>query len=137
MAKVTAYSVSQRPSKEQKGLPGLLSEPRTSARGSCPRSLTLAALILMNELWPGICAAAALIALLVLIIRYHVHAFIALLIVSLGLGLAAGLPPGKVVDSINKGIADILREVLLLLALGAILGRMLETSGAAELIARR
>src|SRR5437667_9258909 len=91
----------------------------------------------MNDLWPGLCAAAALIALLVLIIRYRVHAFIAMFVVSLGLGLAAGLPPAQVVDVINRGIADILREVLLLLALGAMLGRMLETSGAAELIARR
>ncbi|MBI3821118.1 MAG: hypothetical protein HY289_00385 [Planctomycetes bacterium] len=91
----------------------------------------------MDDLWPGLCAAAALIALLVLIIRYHVHAFIALFVVSLGLGLAAGLPPAKVVDAISKGIGDILRDVLLLLGLGAMLGRMLETSGAAELIARR
>src|SRR5438309_2838960 len=91
----------------------------------------------LNEHWPGICAAAALVTLLVLVIRYHVHAFAALLIVSLGLGLAAGLPPAKVVDAISKGIGDILRQVLLLLALGAMLGRMLETSGAAELIARR
>src|SRR5947209_8118526 len=91
----------------------------------------------MNEHWPGICAAAALMALLVLVIRYRVHAFVALLVVSLALGLAAGLPPARIVDAINKGVADILREVLLLLALGAMLGRMLETSGAAELIARR
>jgi gluconate transporter len=91
----------------------------------------------MNEHWPGLCAAAALVALLVLIIRFSVHAFIALFLVSLSLGLAAGLPPASVVDAIHKGIADILRDVLLLLALGAILGRLLETSGAAELIARR
>src|SRR6266540_2695355 len=91
----------------------------------------------MNELWPGICAAVALFALLFLVIRYQMHAFLALLIVSLGLGLAAGLPPARIVDAIQKGIADILREVLLLLALGAMLGRLLETSGAAELIARR
>lgn len=91
----------------------------------------------MNELWPGLCAAAALIALLVLVIHYRVHAFLALLLVSLGLGFAAGLPPAQVVDAIGKGISDILKEVLLLLALGAILGRLLETSGAAELIARR
>ena len=91
----------------------------------------------MNDHWPGICAATALIALLVIIIRYHVHAFIALFVVSLGLGLGAGLPPATVIDAIHKGVADILREVLLLLALGAMLGRMLETSGAAELIARR
>lgn len=91
----------------------------------------------MNEIWPGLCAVAALVALLVLVIRYHVHAFLALLVVSAALGLAAGLPPGTIVDSLQKGIADILREVLLLLALGGMLGRMLETSGAAELIARR
>jgi gluconate transporter len=87
--------------------------------------------------WPGICAATALIALLVLIIRFHVHAFIALFVVSLGLGLAAGLAPAVVIDAIHKGIGDILRDVVLLLALGAILGRLLDTSGAAELIARR
>lgn len=91
----------------------------------------------MNDCWPGICAGAALLALLVAVIRYQMHAFSALLLVSLGLGLAAGLPPGKIIDAIQKGIADILREVVLLLALGAMLGRMLETSGAAELIARR
>ncbi len=87
--------------------------------------------------WPGICAAFALIALLLMVIRYHVHAVIALFVVSLGLGLAAGLAPVQIVDAIHKGIGDILRDVALLLAFGAILGRMLETSGAAELIARR
>ncbi len=95
----------------------------------------------MNDLlhthWPGICAAGALIALLVLIIRYQVHAFIALFGISLGLGLAGGLGPPQVIEAIHKGIADILREIVLLLAFGAILGRLLETSGAAELIARR
>jgi gluconate transporter len=91
----------------------------------------------MNDVWPGLCAAAALVALLVCIIRYQRHAFIALLLVSLFLGLAAGLPPARVVDAMQKGLADILRDVVLLLALGAILGRLLEASGAAELIARR
>lgn len=88
-------------------------------------------------MWPGICAAAAIALLLFLVIRYKVHAFIALVGVSLMLGLAAGLPPGRVIDEMNKGIGTILREVALLLAFGALLGRMLELSGAAELIARR
>lgn len=91
----------------------------------------------MSEYWPGICAALALITLLVLVIRYQVHPFIVLLGVSLGLGLLAGKPPDKVVDYVTKGVGDILREVTLLLALGAMLGRMLEASGAAELIAGR
>ncbi|MBI2806195.1 MAG: hypothetical protein HYX68_14535 [Planctomycetes bacterium] len=91
----------------------------------------------MHDHWPGICAAAALLSLLVLIIRFHVHAFIALFVVSLGLGLAVGLPPADVIDAIHRGIGGILRDVAMLLALGALLGRLLETSGAAELIARR
>ncbi|HZZ77021.1 MAG TPA: SLC13 family permease [Gemmataceae bacterium] len=92
---------------------------------------------ILHDHWPGICAAIALIVLLVSVIYFHVHAVIALFVVSLGLGLFAGLAPAVVVDAIHKGIGDILRDVALLLAFGAILGRMLETSGAAELIARR
>lgn len=90
-----------------------------------------------GEVLPGLLALTALAALLLLIIRYQMHAFAALLVVSLGLGLAAGQPPEKVVDAIQKGVGDILRDVALLLALGAMLGRILEVAGAAELIARR
>jgi Gnt-I system low-affinity gluconate transporter len=89
----------------------------------------------MNELWPALCTVLALLLLLTLIMRYQVHAFAALLAVSLGLGLAAGMDPPRVVDAISKGVGDILREVALILALGAMLGRMLEVSGAAEVIA--
>lgn len=90
----------------------------------------------MNTAWPALCTAAALVLLLVLIIRYKLHAFLALLVVSLLLGLASGLPPEKVMDSIDKGVGDIMRGVAVLLALGAILGRLLDASGAAEVIAR-
>lgn len=90
-----------------------------------------------SQLWLGLCAAAALLLLLALVIRWRVHAFLALLLVSLGLGLAAGLPPAATVDAIKTGIGDLLRDVAVLLALGALLGRLLEASGAAELIASR
>ncbi|HWY88451.1 MAG TPA: SLC13 family permease [Gemmataceae bacterium] len=90
----------------------------------------------MTEIWPALCTALALALLLVLIIRYQVHAFAGLLLVSLALGLATGMEPGRVVDAIGKGVGDILRDVALILALGAMLGRMLEISGAAEVIAR-
>ncbi|MCI0463225.1 MAG: GntP family permease [Gemmataceae bacterium] len=86
--------------------------------------------------WAAICCAAALVLLLVLIIRWKVHAFLALLLVSLGMGLAAGLPPERVVTSIGKGVGDIMANVAVLLALGAVLGRMLDLSGAAQVIAR-
>lgn len=90
----------------------------------------------MVELWPALCAALALVVLLVLIIRYQVHAFLGLLLVSLGLGLLTGMEPGQVVDALGKGAGGILSSVAIILALGAILGRLLEVSGAAEVIAQ-
>src|SRR5262245_38473709 len=88
------------------------------------------------KVWPAVCAAVALLFLLTLIIRWKVHAFLALLLVSLGLGLAAGLRPENVVAAIGKGVGGIMADVAVILALGAMLGRMLDISGAARVIAR-
>ncbi len=71
----------------------------------------------MDDPWLGLCAVVALGGLLLLVMRVRMHAFIALLLVSLGLGLAAGLSPERVVDAIHQGVGDILRNVALLLAL--------------------
>jgi gluconate:H+ symporter, GntP family len=90
----------------------------------------------MTEAWPALCTALALAVLLILIIRCHVNAFVALVLVSLGLGLGAGLAPGRVAAAVAKGVGDIMANVALLLALGAMLGRILDVSGAAEVIAR-
>jgi len=90
----------------------------------------------MLNAWPAFWTLLALVLLLVLIIRWQVQAFVALLVVSLGLGLAAGLPPEKVAQSVSKGVGDILAGVAIILALGAMLGRMLDVSGAAQVIAR-
>jgi gluconate transporter len=90
----------------------------------------------MTTSWPAVCTAVALVLLLVLIIRFKLQAFVALLVVSLGLGLAAGQPPADVMTSISKGVGEIMGGVAIILALGAMLGRMLDASGAAEVIAR-
>jgi gluconate transporter len=90
----------------------------------------------MADAWPVLCTAAALVALLVIVIRYQIQSFAALLVVSLGLGLAAGMAPGAVLNSVSKGVGDILKDVAILLALGAMLGRMLDASGAAAVIAQ-
>ncbi len=85
--------------------------------------------------WPALCTLAAIVLLLVLIIRFKFQAFAALLLVSLGLGLAAGMPPERVVKSIGGGVGEVLMGVAIILGLGAMLGRMLEASGSAEVIA--
>ncbi|MFN4261739.1 MAG: GntP family permease [Gemmataceae bacterium] len=98
--------------------------------------LTAEKTILEPSLWAALCTAAALVALLVLIIRFKFQAFVALIVVSLVMGLVAGMPPVQVVKAIGSGVGGILGSVAIILALGAILGRMLEASGSAEAIAR-
>src|SRR5579862_7425005 len=67
--------------------------------------------------------------LLFLILVVKLHAFLALLISSMGLGLATGMPPDKVLKSIQFGFGDALGFVAVVVVLGAMIGRFLEYSG--------
>jgi gluconate transporter len=89
----------------------------------------------MPGLWSILVTAGSLALLILLILRWHWHAFAALLVVSIGLGLAAGMPPEATVRSLSKGVGEMLSGVALLLALGSILGRVLDRSGAALVVA--
>jgi GntP family gluconate:H+ symporter len=87
--------------------------------------------------------------LLLLIIRFKVHAFLALLIVSVLVGLAAGLPLATIpatddqpeqlgiIPAIIAGMGGTLGSVAILVALGAMLGKIIELSGGAESLAGR
>lgn len=78
---------------------------------------------------------AAIITLLVLIIRFKVHAFVALLIVSLLTALAAGISVDKILPTLLGGFGSTLASVALLVGLGAMIGRMLEITGGAKVLA--
>ncbi|MFC8190339.1 GntP family permease [Cellulomonas sp. NPDC057328] len=80
-------------------------------------------------------AAAAIALLLFLIIRLRLHAFLALILVSLVTAFATGVPAGAVVDVLTTGFGTTLGSVALLVGLGAMLGRMVETSGGARVMA--
>lgn len=80
-------------------------------------------------------AAGAILLLLVLIIKLRLHAFLALILVSLLTAFAAGVPAGSVVDVLTGGFGTTLGSVALLVGLGAMLGRMVETSGGAKVMA--
>jgi len=80
-------------------------------------------------------AAAAIALLLFLIIRMRLHAFLALILVSVLTAFATGVPAGAVVDVITSGFGTTLGSVALLVGLGAMLGRMVETSGGAAVMA--
>ena len=64
-----------------------------------------------------------------------VSPFLSLLIVAILSGLALGMQPEILVKSIKKGVGDTLGDVILIICLGAILGKILELSGAARQIA--
>lgn len=77
----------------------------------------------------------AIIALLVLIMKFKVHAFVALLMVSLLTALAAGIPIDKIVPTLLTGFGNTLASVALLVGLGAMIGRLLEITGGAKVLA--
>ncbi|WP_324273081.1 GntP family permease [Blastococcus brunescens] len=80
-------------------------------------------------------AAAAVAVLLFLIMRLKLHAFVALVLVSLLTALAAQVPLEDVVSTLTAGFGSTLASVALLVGLGAMLGRLLEFSGGAQVLA--
>lgn len=65
----------------------------------------------------------------------RVSPFLSLLIVAITAGLLLGMSAQQLVKSIEKGVGSTLGGLALILCLGAVLGKILETSGAAEKIA--
>ena len=77
------------------------------------------------------------LALLLLISVARIHAFIAFVLVSIGIGLGVGLPPLSVLTSLQKGMGDTLGFLVLILGLGAMLGKIVAESGAARTVTDR
>ena len=77
----------------------------------------------------------AVSALIVLIARFKLHPFIALVSVSLVLGLAAGMSPGAAVKAFQDGVGNTLGFIAVVVGLGTMLGKMMAESGAATRIA--
>lgn len=76
------------------------------------------------------------IVLLVLLVSWaKVTPFLALLIVSVIAGLLLGIPLDKVSASVQKGMGDTMGSLLIIICLGAMLGKLIASSGAAQKIA--
>jgi GntP family gluconate:H+ symporter len=80
-------------------------------------------------------AALSIVALLLLIIKLRVHAFIALVLVSFATAIITGIPSEKVVPTLISGFGGTLASVALLVGLGAMIGKLLEVSGGAQVLA--
>ena len=76
-----------------------------------------------------------IVASLVLLITIaKLNPFISFLIVSIITGLLAGMDVMKIMQSIQKGIGDIMGSLLIILCMGAMLGKLIAESGAANKI---
>ena len=75
-----------------------------------------------------------IILLFILIARFKLNAFIAFITVCIFVGLFQGMELLKIVESIQKGIGDTLGFLVLILGFGAMLGKLVADSGAAQRI---
>lgn len=73
--------------------------------------------------------------LLFLILYVRMHAFLALLVTSMALGLVCGMPPAKLLKSIQAGFGEALGFIAVVVALGSMIGRYLEYSGGGRALA--
>ncbi|WP_059373075.1 GntP family permease [Achromobacter sp. PD1] len=81
-------------------------------------------------------ALASVLVLVALIVsRIRMHPLLALLIVSIGVGFATGMEPVAIVKNLSNGAGKTLGAVGVVIALGAMLGKILADSGTTERLA--
>ncbi len=90
------------------------------------------------EAWTGhdtqllVVAALGIALIVVLIASFKLHPFLALILGSAFVGLASGVELAKIITNFEDGVGGVLKEVGLLIALGAMLGKLLADSGGAN-----
>ncbi|MDI2091236.1 gluconate transporter [Commensalibacter oyaizuii] len=83
---------------------------------------------------PLLIVAVGIFLLLILMIRCKLNGFIALILVSLFVGILEGMPITNVLTSIEMGIGNTLGQLALIIGFGAILGKLLSDCGGAQRI---
>src|SRR5665647_3547175 len=86
---------------------------------------------------PLIIIVAGIILLFILISVYKISAFLALLITSFAVGLLSGMEPLVILQSITDGLGSTMGSLALIIVFGAMLGKLLEESGAAYQITNK
>ena len=79
----------------------------------------------------------AVVGIIFLTTRLRVHPFLALFVISIAYGLAAGMPYKALIESINTGFGGTLGKIGIIILFGVIIGAFLENTGGAFSIAER
>ncbi len=77
----------------------------------------------------------SILVLLLLIIYYRMQAFIALLVVSMLVAVAGGIPISEIIVTIREGMGGILGYIAIVIGIGTMIGEILRVSGGAGQIA--
>ncbi|WP_052273398.1 SLC13 family permease [Flavihumibacter solisilvae] len=67
---------------------------------------------------------------------FSLHPFLVFLLVAIAIGLCSGSAPAQLAISLEKGIGDVLSSLLMLIVLGAMFGKLVAESGAAQRVSR-
>jgi H+/gluconate symporter-like permease len=86
----------------------------------------------MSEIPIVVNTAVAILAVVVLIVRFKFNPVVSLVVGSAYLGLATGLGVEKTIESITTGFGEIMAEVGLLIAFGVLMGAILQQTGAIQ-----
>src|SRR5690606_12014907 len=78
--------------------------------------------------------AATLLVLVLLITRWQVNPFLSFLVASILAGVLLGVPPADIPRALEKGIGDMLGSIVVIVCLGAMFGKLIADSGAAQAI---
>lgn len=93
---------------------------------------------LINEPWQGHDTQALVVTLIgivivvMLIVKYQMHGFLALTLGALFVGIGSGIALGDVASTFETGVGNVLGSVGVLIVLGAMLGKLLADSGGAD-----
>ncbi|WP_194761964.1 gluconate transporter [Pantoea ananatis] len=91
----------------------------------------------MNTATLILTAAGSVLLLLFLVMKARMHAFLALMLVSVGAGLLSGMPLDNIAETMQKGMGGTLGFLAIVVALGAMFGKILHETGAVDQIAVR
>ncbi|MEU1166101.1 gluconate:H+ symporter [Streptomyces sp. NPDC005921] len=86
---------------------------------------------------PLVVVGISVLVLLFLMTKLRLNGFVALLLVAVGVAVVRGIPLEKIPDTLSEGIGGQIGDTMLTIGLGAMLGRVMGDSGAAQRIADR
>lgn len=83
---------------------------------------------------PIVLCVAGILLLILLVVFVKLDTFISFIVVSIAMALAAGMSTAEVTASLQKGIGNTLGSLVIILGFGAMLGKLVAESGAAQQI---